>query len=78
MPVVGSKRRVSWITLPPDSTTSIWRSTSYSIACLMKRKELMFFSSARVPNSAWPQGRTETLASQRKEPSSRLPSQMPR
>ena len=34
--------------------SSAWRSTSYSIACLMKRKELMFLISARVPYSGYP------------------------
>jgi transaldolase len=65
-------------TLPPDSTSSTCRATSYSMACLMKRKELMFFSSTRVPYSLLPLRMTETLASQRKLPSSRLPSLMPR
>ena len=37
-----------------------------------------FLISARVPNSAWPLGRTETLTSQRIEPSAILPSLMPR
>ena len=43
----------------------------------MKRKEFRFLISQRVPNSFWPTGRTETLASQRNEPSCMLPSQTP-
>ncbi len=74
----GSYRRVSWTTLPPSSISSIWRWISWLIAFSMKRKELTFLISARVPNSAWPFGRTETLQSQRSEPSAMLPSQMPR
>ena len=38
----------------------------------------MFFSSVRVPNSWEPLGRTETLASQRNEPSCMLPSEISR
>jgi len=37
----------------------------------------MFFTSAFVPYSAWPTGRTETFASQRNEPSSMLPVETP-
>ena len=47
--------------------SSIWRLISYSMACLMKRKEFMFFSSQRVPKGS-PGRRTETLASQRNWP----------
>ena len=38
----------------------------------------MFFSSQRVPSTVEPTGITETLASQRNDPSSRLPSFTPR
>ena len=43
-----------------------------------KRKELMFLSSVRVPSVLSPCLRTETFASQRKLPCSRLPSFTPR
>ncbi len=43
----------------------------------MKRNEFRFLISQRVPNAAWPIGRTDTFASQRNEPSCMLPSQMP-
>jgi len=42
-----------------------------------KLDELRFLISRRVPYSACPMGRTETLASTRKLPSCMLPSQMP-
>jgi len=67
-----------WITLPPSSISSIWRRTSVLIAFSMKRNELTFLISQRVPYSTWPFGRTDTLQSQRSEPSAMLPSQMPR
>ncbi len=38
----------------------------------------MFLSSAFVPNAVCPFGRTETLASQRNDPSSMFPSQTSR
>ena len=50
---------------------------SNSIACSMKRNELRFLISQRVPSFSSPILRTETLASQRNEPSCMLPSQMP-
>ena len=56
---------------------SIWRRASISIACMTKRTELTFLISQRVPNGA-PGLRTETLQSQRSDPSSMLPSQVPR
>ena len=43
----------------------------------MKRKEFRFLISQRVPSLRRPRLRTETLASQRNEPSCMLPSQMP-
>ena len=76
-PVSALKLRVSCDTRPPDSSTPACRSISCSMARATLRKELMFFSSQRVPNSFWPLGRTDTLASTRKEPSCILPSQMP-
>ena len=57
--------------------TSTWRRASYSIACFTKRIEFTFLISQRVPSSP-PGLRTETLTSQRIEPSSMLPSQVPR
>ena len=72
----GSKVRVSWTTLPPPSITSTWRFASYSIAAMMKRTELTFLVSVRVPNGS-PGLRTLTLTSARIEPCSMLPSQLP-
>jgi len=43
----------------------------------MKRKLLTFFTSVLVPKACWPRGRTLTLASQRREPSSMLQSLTP-
>ena len=76
-PRAVSNRRVSWATSPPDSQTSICRRASASTACMTKRMELTFFTSQRVryPSPAF---RTETLTSARIEPSSMLPSQVPR
>ena len=36
--------------VPPSSISSIWRRTSKSIACCMKRKQLRFLISQRVPS----------------------------
>jgi len=69
--------RVSCTTRPPSLTRSICRAISYSSAFCRKRNELRFFTSAFVPSSAWPRGRTDTLASQRRLPSSMLPSLTP-
>ena len=38
---------------------------------------MTFFTSALVPSFSWPTGRTDTLASQRRLPSSMLPSLTP-
>ena len=46
------------------------------MACCMNLKLFKFLISRRVPNGA-PGLRTDTLASQRNEPSCMLPSQMP-
>ena len=46
------------------------------MACSMKRNELRFLISQRVPSGS-PGRRTDTFASQRKDPSCMLPSQMP-
>ncbi|MNW21795.1 hypothetical protein D3C71_2229100 [compost metagenome] len=46
------------------------------MACCMNLKLFRFLISRRVPSGA-PGLRTETLASQRNEPSCMLPSQMP-
>ncbi len=43
----------------------------------MKRKEFMFLSSVLTPSSLAPAGRSETLASQRSEPSSMFTSETP-
>ena len=68
-------RRVSWTTLPPDSITATWRAISWSIARATLRNEFRFLISARVPKASFPRRRTETLASQRSEPSSMLQSE---
>ena len=44
----------------------------------MNRKEFRFFSSILVPSSFRPTGLSETLASQRSDPSSMLQSHTPR
>ncbi len=75
--VSASNRRVSWSIVPPSSMISIWRRASYSIAWPMKRIELTFLISQRVPSGS-PGRRTETLTSARSEPCSMLPSQVPR
>ena len=56
---------------------STWRRASYSMALPRDRNELMFLTSQRVPNSAWPTGRTDTLQSTRIDPSSIFPSEAP-
>jgi hypothetical protein len=56
---------------------AIWRRASDSMAWPTKRIELTFLISQRVPNSP-PGLRTDTLTSARIEPSSMLPSQVPR
>jgi len=76
-PFSGSYSRVSWTTVPPSSSSAICRRASNSIACSMKRKELRFLISQRVPSFVAPDLRTDTLASQRNDPSCMLPSQMP-
>ena len=76
-PSLGSNRRVSSATSPPPSISLIWRRVSYSIAWWTKRTELMFLISALVPRAS-PGWRTEIFTSQRKLPSSMLPSQVPR
>ena len=61
----------------PTSHTSTCRFASASIACMTKRTELTFFTSQRVRYGS-PCLRTDTLTSARMEPSSMLPSQVPR
>ena len=51
--------------------------TSYSSACCTLRNEFRFLISTLVPSVVAPRGRSETLASQRSEPSSMLPSHTP-
>lgn len=74
---LASNSRVSWTIDPPSSRISIWRRASCSIAWPMKRIEFTFLTSQRVPSGA-PGFRTETLMSARSDPSSILPSQVPR
>ena len=64
-------------TRSPASSSSIWRRASYSMARPSERSELRFLISHRVPSSASPAGRTDTLASTRIDPSSIFPSDTP-
>ena len=57
--------------------SATWRSISWSMARTSDRSEFRFFTSHRVPNSAAPRVRTDTLASTRIEPSSMRPSDAP-
>src|SRR6478609_9279165 len=51
-PLLGSNSRVSCSMWPPSSRISIWRRASCSIAWPMKRIELTFLISQRVPSGA--------------------------
>jgi hypothetical protein len=73
----GSYRRVSCTTVSPRSRRAVWRRISYSSAFCTNLKEFRFFSSALVPNWLRPRGRSDTLASQRSDPSSMFPSVTP-
>ncbi len=77
-PFVASKVRVSEIIVSPLSNCSICLITSWSIALCTFRTEFIFFTSTFLPYSLASFSITETLASQRIEPSSILPSQMSR
>ena len=77
IPRLLSNSRVSCTTASPASHTSIWRLASASTASITKRMELTFFTSQRV-RYASPALRTDTFTSARMEPSSMLPSQVPR
>ena len=77
-PRSGSHSRVSCTTASPRSSTAVWRRISCSTASRTCLKELMFFSSALVPSFSAPCNRSDTLASQRSEPSSMLPSLIPK
>src|SRR5207244_13484544 len=72
-PRLASNNRVSCTTRPPPSSTSACRSISYSRARCTLRHELTFLISVRVPSVSTPLGRNDTLASQRRLPSSILP-----
>jgi hypothetical protein len=63
--------------VPPASMISTWRRASYSTAAATKRIEFTFLISQRVPSGP-PGRRTDTFTSARMEPSSMLPSQVPR
>ena len=76
IPLTSSQRRVSCAMAPPASRISIWRFASYSMPRTAALKLLTFFISQRVPNSVAPFSRTETLTSQRMEPSCILQSEM--
>ncbi len=54
----------------PASSSSAWRVTSKTSALWTARKLFMFLTSTFDPSSVEPTGRSETLASQRKLPSS--------
>ena len=73
----GVEQRVSCLIVPPSSRMSIWRRASCSMAWPMKRMEFTFLISQRVPSGS-PGWRTETFTSARSDPSSILPSQVPR
>ena len=75
-PAASSQWRVSWRTVSPPSSRSIWRSASWSMARPSERSELRFLISQRVPQGS-PARLTETLASTRIEPSSILASLTP-
>ena len=64
-------------TRPPPRARAVCRSISYSSARWTWRNELRFLTSALTPNALCRRGRTETLASQRRLPSSMLPSVTP-
>ena len=80
-----------WLTVPPllhpaarllhdaaaRSQDLAWRSISNSSARSTARKEFMFLTSTLVPRAVAPTGRRETLASQRKAPSSMLAVETP-
>ena len=59
------------------SSSPICRSISARTPRSRKRNEFMFLSSVLVPSSVDPAGRTDTLASQRSDPSSMLTSETP-
>ncbi len=76
-PRSASNSRVSCTMRSPASSARVCRTTSYSSACCTLRNEFRFLISTLVPSSVAPCGRSETLASQRSEPSSMLPSHTP-
>ena len=61
----------------PASSIADCRRISLSIARPTARNEFMFLTSTLVPSSRAPRGRSETLASQRKEPFSMSASEAP-
>ena len=78
LPRFSSHRRVSWTNVPPSVRVSLCRAISYSSARSTALNEFKFLISILVPRVSLPAGRTEILASQRKLPSSMLPSQTPK
>ena len=75
----ASKRRVSWTIARRPPGASIWRRDLVARwPAATKRKELMFFSSMRVPSAVGPAGGSRRWRRSGSEPSSRLPSLTPR
>jgi hypothetical protein len=74
---VGIEQPRPWSIVPPSSMISIWRRASALTASPMKRIELTFLISQRVPSGA-PGFLTDTFTSARSDPFSMSPSQVPR
>ena len=76
-PLSSWKCRVSWITRPPESSTSACRATSERTARSTERSEFTFFVSVRVPSTSEPRGDSDVFTSARSEPSSIRTSETP-
>ena len=82
--LINEERAMHWLkegAQPSETTAYLLNKTGILEKFLAerpaKRKEFKFLISRRVPSVSEPAGRTETLASQRNEPSCIFPSQMP-
>ena len=73
----SSQPRVSIVSDSPASSALACRSISNAIARSTERKEFMFLTSTRVPNSVAPRGRSDTFASTRIWPFSISASEAP-
>ena len=69
-PESSSQWRVSCTIDSPFSNAFVWRAISKTSARSSERMEFMFLISTFVPNAVSPAGRSDTLASQRSDPSS--------